>query len=241
MGNGGGFNSRTRKGCDRSSFVNKRRRQSFNSRTRKGATLATWKAAKGSQFQFTHPQGVRRTQRRLCHYQARFNSRTRKGCDSSRLIGNGSCCCFNSRTRKGCDSPELTEKLKGECFNSRTRKGCDLMQCNMLDSYWVSIHAPARGATDLNAASAWPSTVSIHAPAWGATRTDKTAKGLRAVSIHAPAWGATDFNLSVSHFHSVSIHAPAWGATGVERWYIRAKSFQFTHPHGVRPEVFGAL
>ena len=34
--------------------------------------------------------------------------------------------------------------------------------------------------------------VSIHAPAWGATVIDELALFPRGVSIHAPAWGATN-------------------------------------------------
>ena len=56
-------------------------------------------------FQFTHPGGVRPHGRhRRCVSCARFNSRTREGCDKGRaynyLIDNG----FNSRTREGCDA-----------------------------------------------------------------------------------------------------------------------------------------
>ena len=57
--------------------------------------------------------------------------------------------------------------------------------------------------------------VSIHAPAWGATCFDCYKLAFTAVSIHAPAWGATVFNAYQSFRHDVSIHAPAWGATNV--------------------------
>ena len=56
------------------------------------------------------------------------------------------------------------------CFNPRTRVGCDRSRrCQHCRSGYVSIHAPAWGAT----ADARPDgpeiDVSIHAPAWGAT------------------------------------------------------------------------
>ena len=55
--------------------------------------------------------------------------------------------------------------------------------------------------------------VSIHAPAWGATVID-AAGGIKGrVSIHAPAWGATWCFMPWSARMTVSIHAPAWGAT----------------------------
>ncbi len=79
--------------------------------------------------------------------------------------------------------------------------------------------------------------VSIHAPAWGATARPGRTKRQEDVSIHAPAWGATCIQLldfiRFREFQStpprggrralrwingiirlpVSIHAPAWGAT----------------------------
>ena len=77
--------------------------------------------------------------------------------------------------------------------------------------------------------------ISIHAPAWGATVLDAALDDREAISIHAPAWGATvpvtaypradtfqsthprgvrlrntgDNNLVTE----ISINAPAWGAT----------------------------
>ena len=98
--------------------------------------------------------------------------------------------------------------------------------------------------------------VSIHAPAWGATSNNWEPSPQMGVSIHAPAWGATVPVLSPvrllvfqsTHPHgvrpthigradevfSVSIHAPAWGATKPRRRLSRHYWFQSTHPHGVR-------
>ena len=101
-------------------------------------------------------------------------------------------------------------------FNPRTRVGCDSMQ------RWPGI---------------WRAFVSIHAPAWGATFNSDVVYKAEVVSIHAPAWGATlfaeiknspkiSFNPrtrvgcdppQIGHLPAhkrVSIHAPAWGATG---------------------------
>ena len=55
--------------------------------------------------------------------------------------------------------------------------------------------------------------VSIHAPAWGATYWSSGQELSTQVSIHAPAWGATQPPASTLRKTSVSIHAPAWGAT----------------------------
>ena len=56
---------------------------------------------------------------------------------------------------------------------------------------FVSIHAPARGATPCRCARARRAQVSIHAPARGATRPRASGRPWREVSIHAPARGAT--------------------------------------------------
>src|SRR5690606_25446681 len=97
---------------------------------------------------------------------------------------------------------------------------------------YVSIHAPAWGATELNGLHVAGWEVSIHAPAWGATRrrprdervrlrfnprarvgrdiSSRTCFRTRSVSIHAPAWGATAVYPQRRAALRVSIHAPAW-------------------------------
>ena len=99
------------------------------------------------------------------------------------------------------------------CFNPRTRMGCDLSGGANLCQGYVSIHAPAWGATEEEGRHNGKNCVSIHAPAWGATCRHLPDSQNHHVSIHAPAWGATHH----PRFHvtgvCVSIHAPAWGAT----------------------------
>ena len=56
---------------------------------------------------------------------------------------------------------------------------------------WVSIHAPTRGATQINAHVLGMTDVSIHAPTRGATELVKSPEQLLFVSIHAPTRGAT--------------------------------------------------
>ena len=62
--------------------------------------------------------------------------------------------------------------------------------------FFVSIHAPAWGATAISAIFARLWMVSIHAPAWGATGDVDENHGRDVVSIHAPAWGATMYLFS---------------------------------------------
>ena len=104
----------------------------------------------------------------------------------------------------------------------------------------VSIHAPARGATQADREPCHLLAVSIHAPARGATGHDDAATDYRVcfnpraregrddrptrrgplpscVSIHAPARGATPEHRKEAGRDHVSIHAPARGATPAAR------------------------
>jgi len=78
--------------------------------------------------------------------------------------------------------------------------------------------------------------VSIHAPAWGATCLPGQ-RGQRNSGFNPRArMGRDQLQQSCSTLtDNVSIHAPAWGATGMGRFrkgWVRA--FQSTRPHGAR-------
>jgi len=124
---------------------------------------------------------------------------------------------------------------------------------------YVSIHAPARGATAVGQHQAHMVDVSIHAPARGATTMSTPGPsldgrfnprprtggdllfqsrrvGVGHVSIHAPARGATRDQPRVVRQKVVSIHAPARGATRpASRGSGCFAGFQSTPPHGGRP------
>ena len=55
----------------------------------------------------------------------------------------------------------------------------------------ISIHAPARGATDSAKNTSYDTSISIHAPARGATQGREDHMDRLTISIHAPARGAT--------------------------------------------------
>ena len=99
-----------------------------------------------------------------------FNPRTRKGCDPSTRAPLRLSCCFNPRTRKGCDKTPTTTPNKRCLFQSTHPQGVrllfklPLLPLKMFQSThpqgvrlsgirgyaatrYVSIHAPARGAT----------------------------------------------------------------------------------------------
>ena len=105
-----------------------------------------------------------------------------------------------------------TDKIK--ISSSHTRVGCDVVD---LPVCWaemeISIHAPARGATQNLCLLVLADGISIHAPARGATDGLAYVQNAASISIHAPARGAT-FGASYDWLkNGISIHAPARGAT----------------------------
>ena len=57
---------------------------------------------------------------------------------------------FNPRTREGCDIMALARRGLSSHFNPRTREGCDTRaSASNGDLSFISIHAPAKGATDV--------------------------------------------------------------------------------------------
>ena len=101
------------------------------------------------------------------------------------------------------------------CFNPRSRTGSDGQALFWCAVCLVSIHAPARGATQSGPAHIWQRGVSIHAPARGATFPANLTHDGNPVSIHAPARGATWCLMRMARIDAVSIHAPARGATSI--------------------------
>ena len=104
-------------------------------------------ADKNSQFQSTHPHGVRRRGRWRSLSSCRFNPRTHTGCDITATCFSTAFLCFNPRTHTGCDIPFLVIR----------------------HPVIVSIHAPTRGATRYKRMGPHSFLVSIHAPTRGAT------------------------------------------------------------------------
>ena len=208
-------------------------------------------------FQFTLPHGERHPGEANFRTAPCFNSRSRMGSDLARGLCSMHCASFNSRSRMGSDRSAITSTSSWAGFNSRSRMGSDTARDTVDDLRDVSIHAPAWGATPDIRRMGEELRVSIHAPAWGATREHPDPQSGLQVSIHAPAWGATrglrpgrvgpasfnsrsrmgsDHAKRVVQAFRVSIHAPAWGATSPDSSGFGIRKFQFTLPHGERPE-----
>ena len=169
---------------------------------------------------------------------------------------------FNPRTRVGCDPNGLLGEVGKLRFQSTHPRG--VRQVTSRDAHncsYVSIHAPAWGATVRGNAIGLEVQVSIHAPAWGATllvqgslfqsngfnpRTrvgcdPQTNQKYKMKSSFNPRTRVgCDFHAPRSRVeYVVSIHAPAWGATTLLRPSIPPVMFQSTHPRGVRQTYHG--
>ena len=135
--------------------------------------------------------------------------------------------------------------------------GSDTDDTESGESHFVSIHAPAWGATVVGVTGLSMATVSIHAPAWGATATPRrVASRLRGFNSRSrmgsdgvatrgisrtecfnsrSRMGSDFIELRPGSNDLVSIHAPAWGATNQTAQIVPFPKFQFTLPHGERP------
>ncbi len=165
-------------------------------------------------FQFTRPRGARR--RRAC------------GCAGIR--------CFNSRAREGRDRLGLSVARRPTSFNSRAREGRDEpLPPQLRGNLIVSIHAPARGATDDESGLVPVIEVSIHAPARGATVIERLSH-LPALRFNSRAREGRDSPArNRSHSRSPFQFTRPRGARRARRQsHHPRRRFQFTRPRGAR-------
>ena len=231
------------------------------------------------EFQSTRPRGARHRRRTIVTaFNLCFNPRAREGRDLFGFPSGGawfvsihapargataaflpfSLCkkCFNPRAREGRDRQWHKVCQRDWGFNPRAREGRDTRRAQFEITGFVSIHAPARGATlqffahrckrvlfqstrprgarqKICSPVTLKLTVSIHAPARGATPAPTVA------------WHALSFNPRAREgrdpaserrkvFVAVSIHAPARGATTPASSSDPNTWFQSTRPRGAR-------
>ena len=77
---------------------------------------------------------------------------------------------FNPRSREGSDIGYQDDFLLHNNFNPRSREGSDCRRRSSKRVRIISIHAPAKGATQHTPNMILPAIISIHAPAKGATK-----------------------------------------------------------------------
>ena len=141
---------------------------------------------------------------------------------------------FNPRTRTGCDSDYISHMTMRPSFNPRTRTGCDTSGKTSRMSMQVSIHAPARGATDALASvedalrfqSTHPHGVRRRPASSFLTRRCFNPRTRTGCDGKAVASFADEAEFQSTHPHGVRLpcRITLYDASG----------FQSTHPHGVR-------
>ena len=162
---------------------------------------------------------------------------------------------FNSRSREGSDPINPAYESQEIPFQFTLPRGERPPPSSRLRWWGVSIHAPARGAT--NTYSDIPHNICFNsrsregsdcffdtATNLGHCFNSRSREGSDCqvpllclqgrVSIHAPARGATFGATTLTVEEEVSIHAPARGATRVLRVWMPSLAFQFTLPRGER-------
>ena len=121
-------------------------------------------------------------------------------------------------------------------FNPRSRMGSDMIQF-LVTAITMEFQStlPHGERHHYNTPPIPASYISIHAPAWGATSKSVVPPNVSRISIHAPAWGATAMrDTAADHvlFQSTLPHGERlYNITG----YSSGNIFQSTLPHGERP------
>ena len=115
----------------------------------------------------------------------------------------------------GCDTRWSHPHTPLSSFNPRTRTGCDSCPTIVTSDFIVSIHAPARGATDTRLRCCFVTLFQSTHP--------------HGVRLYWQYCFPFHTKFQSTHPHGVRRHLKHSG------WLFRL--FQSTHPHGVRPHV----
>ena len=167
-----------------------------------------------AEFQSTHPQGVRpRTRARNRGIHVSIHAPARGATSLSEVTVTSSV--FQSTHPQGVRRLALCARVLQCCFNPRTRKGCDLSLIDSSGNNYVSIHAPARGATKVD---------------WSQEATEWFQ------STHPQGVRRKSSSVYTRFYEFQSTHPQ-----GVRRTAMKEKAlkvlFQSTHPQGVRPHL----
>ena len=144
-------------------------------------------------FQFTHPRGVRHKPKLTFHFaQFGFNSRTREGCDVPHLRRFFLLPKFQFTHPRGVRHPVYRLATGLDEFQFTHPRGVRLIDKRRPNKFtYVSIHAPARGATFLVLKKAKCEAGFNSRTREGCDEIIALVFELLYVSIHAPARGAT--------------------------------------------------
>ena len=121
---------------------------------------------------------------------------------------------FNPRSRKGSDMMPMNIWMNSMNFNPRSRKGSDVFPTLLPKYYLISIHAPARGAT--NIAEAMTKELENFNPrSRKGSDHDYVPNAVQADRFQStlPQGERPMANIMNGKLFEISIHAPARGAT----------------------------
>ncbi len=142
--------------------------------------------------------------------------------------------CFNSRAREGRDATGAPPKIEKKFQFTRPRGARLVAAQNLSRKCYVSIHAPARGATCRRSRYSRFRRFQFTRPR-GARPIDARAISARASFNSRAREGRDVKRLAIKSWPRVSIHAPARGATANPNRRRGPVGFQFTRPRGARP------
>ena len=124
-------------------------------------------------------------------YNVHFNSRPCERGFTAGLIVRQDASNFNSRPCERGFKYQKRLVLELLYFNSRPcERGFEQLG-DTREYIYISIHAPARGASTVESIIVGEGLISIHAPARGASDSGTYMRGCGEISIHAPARGAS--------------------------------------------------
>ena len=169
-----------------------------------------------SEFQSTHPRGVR---------------------PGNAATASSATTLFQSTHPRGVRQEDKEYRGRVQVsFNPRTRVGCDTRASCPTTSYAVFQSTHPRGVRlGETALENYKDVVSIHAPAWGATLGRIRNGPAKTVSIHAPAWGATCIQHACAAVRVCFNPRTRVGCDAAKMRLVGGEvMFQSTHPRGVR-------
>ena len=142
---------------------------------------------------------------------------------------------FNPRSREGSDSLSQNMQMHTLIFQSTLpRRERQSYEYRKKYNEYISIHAPAKGATCITFFSARAISFQSTLPRRERLSSSLYRSGSSIISIHAPAKGATRYGGWHTVQRFISIHAPAKGATLRERYTFLSRTFQSTLPRRER-------
>ena len=233
------FNPRSREGSDILGAASSGLQNNFNPRSREGsdAKLAVSYSRSDSISIHAPARGATAEIHGRGYHLRHFNPRSREGSDHIRSLFRILYKNFNPRSREGSDYNGAPRRSFRTHFNPRSREGSDGHTAD--DSKrpaWISIHAPARGATGADRQVLSLLGISIHAPARGATIIITFRKASMQFQSTLPRGERLLWACATRSSRAISIHAPARGATITPFHLGQTIRFQSTLPRGERPD-----